>query len=130
MDNIPVTKRIRRTRTHNPPPPLQLLGCGGGGWGGLCALTPPPAFRTVLVGFRAVSAGMGWTHATHSCATVCSPLAYLCQTPTNTRRRFEPTCCYCKYEIGEERLVKTHVDKCRQDCVTCTYMLLCLRTAS
>lgn len=94
MDNTSVTKGMRRTHTHNPPPPLQLLGCGGGGreWGrGMRAPTSPPAFGPVLVGFRAGSAGMGWTHATHSCAAVCSLLAYLCQTPTNTRRRMEPS---------------------------------------
>lgn len=94
MDNTSVTKRMRRTHTHNPPPPLQLLGCGGGGgseWGRGYVPQPPPAFGPGLVGFRAGSAGMGWTHAMHSCAAVWSLLAYLCQTPTNTRRRMEPS---------------------------------------
>lgn len=47
--------------------------------GDICATTPPPAFGPFLVGFSADSAGMGWTHATHSSAAVRSLLAYLCQ---------------------------------------------------
>ena len=66
---------------HTPPPPLQLLGCGVEI--DVSHKPPPPhpslAFRSVLVGFRAASAGMGWIRATHSCAVVCSLLAYLCR---------------------------------------------------
>lgn len=66
---------------HTPPSPLQLLGCGVGVDTSHKPPTPhpSPAFRSVLVGFRAASAGMGWIRATHSCAAVCSLLAYLCR---------------------------------------------------
>lgn len=95
---------------HTPPPPLQLLGCGVG----VDASPPPPAaFRSVLVGFRAASAGMGWIRATHSCAAVCSLLAYLCrgggeEDGRGGRSCERPSCCSSLRLVNKGFLHKFH----------------------